>query len=155
LSSQKLKEKVFFYLKIKEIADGLYLLILSVNYLPNIIDSCFNCYVQVFYNLYFMGYFRKVFILFTAILEIIIAINRYFLIRSKTKILVRQKDKLLVLYAAFFSLLFYFPNIFLFLIVKEKTDRPDNFYIFSIPSVANFRTFITEHKYFSPIYKNE
>jgi hypothetical protein len=94
LSSPKLKKDVFFYLKIKAIADGLYLLIL----------------------------------------EKIIAVNRYFIIRSKTKILVRRKDNFLVLFAALFSLL-YFPNIFLFLIVKEKTDRPDNFYIYHIEKI--------------------
>ena len=91
-----LKEKIFFYLGFKALAECLFLMIRAFS--PYI--SCFNCDLDNTYFRMLVIFISKKFLELViysliTILEIELSFNRYFLINShKTKLLIEKKDKI-------------------------------------------------------------
>jgi len=144
--SMKSKENIFFYFKMKTIFE---ILIILINGFAHLLScgGCFQvqstCYLSLFYSLFFFKFFRNVCSMLIAILEIIISVNRYFIIKSKTRKLVGRRDKLVVFSALIISIVIFLPVLFFLKIEKNilniyqiKHDQSKSYVVFLIS--ANF-----------------
>ena len=144
--NMKSKENIFFYFKMKTIFE---ILIILINGFAPLVScsSCFKvqstCYLSLFYSLFFFKFLRNVSSMLITILEIIISVNRYFIIKSKTRILVGRRDKLVVFFALIISLVIFLPVLFFLKIEKNilniyqiKHDQSKSYVVYLIS--ANF-----------------
>jgi hypothetical protein len=109
-----LKEKIFFYLGFKALAECLFLMIGAIS--PYII--CYDCdlnntYFRMLVILVANKFLKMAVFLVISILEIEIAFNRYNLINShNTKTLIEKKDKIKILIYLIICILIYVPCFF-------------------------------------------
>jgi hypothetical protein len=109
-----LKEKIFFYLGFKSLAESLFLMIRAIS--PYL--SCFNCdldntYVRMLIIFISRKFLELVIYSLITILEIEISFNRYFLVNShKTKLLIEKKDKIKISVYIVVSILMFIPCLF-------------------------------------------
>jgi len=117
----KFDNRIFYYLKYKSIGEGL---IFLTGVLSPII-TCENCateatYFSMVFKLAFHIYLRNVLFLFVTILEIQIAIERYYTIKSTEKILVKKRERIKILLFVVLSFLPFLPDLFAYEIVPFK-----------------------------------
>jgi len=143
--SMKLKENIYFYFRIKTIFETF---IILINGLAPLV-SCGTCYqiqsayLSLFYFMFFFKFLRNVCSMFITILEIVITVNRYFIIESKSKILVGRRDKLIVFLTLLSSFIIFTPVLFFLKIEKSilniyqiKHDNSKSYIVYLIS--ANF-----------------
>jgi len=112
----KLKEKIFFYLAYKSLAESLYLATGAIS--PFI--SCYSCdledtYFRMMITLITAKFFKMAVFSFVTILEIEISFNRYSLVNShSTNTVIEKKDKIKILIYTIVSILLYLPCFFAF-----------------------------------------
>ncbi len=117
----RLKEKIFFYLAIKSLAESCLFSLGAIQ--PYI--SCLNCnlhnaYERALITLIFTKFANSSIYFLITILEIEIALNRYFLIASyKTKSLAERKDKIKVLIYTIISITIFVPCFLAFDIKRQ------------------------------------
>jgi len=146
-----LKEKIFFYLAIKALAESLFLMIRAIS--PYI--SCFNCdldntYVRMLITFISKKFLELVIYSLITILEIEISFNRYFLIDShNTKTLIEKKDKIKILIYTIISILMYIPCLFAYEIKRMIPFA--NEYILVQNEMGNNPIFMYFNSYFGLI----
>ena len=120
----RLKEKIFFYLAFKLLAELIYLICGAIS--PYIL--CEDCHLEYTYlraiiTLIISKYIKGVIYTLITILEIEISFNRYNLINSHSKIsFVETKDKLKIIIYILISLIIFLPYIFGYEIKKEQHE---------------------------------
>ena len=123
-SNRNLKEKIHFYLMTKSFIEMLLLAIFV--FIPY--DSCIDCasfetYGSILFSMWINGYLGYSLHLFDSIIEIVITINRFFIIKSSEKILANIKDKIFIFICGFISMIIFVPNLFLYEIESYKTKE--------------------------------
>ena len=121
LNPKLIEDNIFFYFKIKSFVECLLVLIDGAE--PLVDTYLKDTYFSWFYYIVSIHYFKNSCIFYTIFLEIVITINRYFIIKSKTKIFVRIRDIALAIIGALVCLLAYKP-----MLVCERVVLINSFY---------------------------
>ncbi len=106
----KLKEKTFFYLRIKSLLE-LFLLLFGI-LVPFLNCSSCNSKIHIITCIIIYKYLTNSFYLYATVIEIIIAANRHFILKSKKKNITKIKDKLFAFILFFSCLVVHVPNVF-------------------------------------------
>jgi len=120
----RLKEKIFFYLAIKSLAESLLLVTGAISpYVLCITCNLENTYLRALITLILSKYILLCTYTFITLLEIEIAFNRYYLISShSTKTLTETKDKVKAFVYILVSIIIFVPYFFAYKINKHEIN---------------------------------
>ena len=113
----KLKEKTFFYLRIKSLLE-LFLLLFGI-LVPFLNCSSCNSKIHIITCIIIYKFLTNSFYLYATVIEVVIAVNRHFILKSKKKNITKIKDKIFVFILFVLCLIIHAPNIFANKIVKD------------------------------------
>jgi hypothetical protein len=146
-----LKEKTFFYLGFKSLAECLFLIIGAIS--PYI--TCYNCvldntYLRMLITLITNKFLKMAVFLFITFLEIEISFNRYYLIVShNTKTSIEKNDKIKVSIYTIICILIYVPCFFAYEI--KRIIPFDNEHVLVPNEIGNNLIFTYFYSYFGLI----
>lgn len=146
-----LKEKIFLYLRVKSLAESFLLLIGAISpFVSCDVCSLKNTYLRAIITLITNKFLLPVVYSLITILEIEIAFNRYFIVKSRdANILIEKKDKLKVFGYTIISFSLVLPYLFAHKI--EKDDYlffVENEYILNLNDFGKSQFFYYFHTFF-------
>ncbi len=126
--NSKLEDRSYFYLLIKSFTDILLMLIGAFSPFVACIDcTVYNTYIRWLFALVIYKFIKNGLYLFVTVLEIIITLDRYFKIKSKTtKEKATKQEKIFIILTISLCLLIFVPVLFAEIIIL-KEDNSYNF----------------------------